>query len=110
MERFDDRVLLDGAVTEQIKTAEQASNYIAERVEILNKHIANMPPPPTDSITASVATTWRNRLLILHGQAIGAIQALQAFGVISVEQYHQAKTRLLAVLSVRVADHLTKGT
>jgi len=92
--------------SEQLRTAEQAVNYVEDRLKLMREHIHNRPPPPTDVVSSQVAIRWHNRLLLLNGMAIGAIQALQAFGVISVEQFQQAKIRLMNVTSARAAGYI----
>jgi hypothetical protein len=108
-ESFDDRVLLDGAVTAELKTIEAATNYVEERIRLLAEHIAHQPPPPTDIVSSTVAMHWRNRALISFGMASGALQALQAFNVISVEQFQKLKVKLLNVVSGRLARFSVAG-
>lgn len=95
----DPRVILDPAVTQSLQGEVQASNYVRERIEAVKQAIASMPPRPTDPLTGQIYLSWHRKTMILYGQALGALQAAQAFGHISVEMFQGLKRELLGVLS-----------
>jgi hypothetical protein len=89
---------LDQVIASELKTVESAHNYLRERINAVKASIRSQPPPPTYPLNGAVYLTWERTTMIKYGQAIGAIQALQAFGVISVQAFNQYKTELIGVL------------
>lgn len=89
-------------------TREQVVNYIDQRIEELVAMIRCEPPPPTDEVTARLHVRWRHRMLIFYGQCVGTIRALQAVGVISIEQFNVSKAKLLATMTHKMTNVVMK--
>lgn len=95
----DPRLILDPAVVPNLQNEDQAANYVRERIQKVKEAISLMPPPPTDPLTSQLYLSWHRKTMIIYGQAIGALQALQAFSQIGIPQFQVLKKELLASLS-----------
>lgn len=103
---MQDTKIFDPTVISQLDTSEQAVNYIRERIETARKAIKNYPSPTSLVINSKEQERWRMRTATLYGQAVGALVGLQAFGVISIEQFLVLKKELLSTWTVRLSDEL----
>jgi hypothetical protein len=99
-----DTLIVDPAVVGNLSSAEQASNYVSAKIEELRTLIRNEPPPKTAQVNCFEYIRWERRVLITHGQAVGALQALQAFGHISVPQFKVLKDKIIGVMLRKTAD------
>jgi len=95
----DPRLVLDPQEIGALQNEIQAANYIRERIGKVKDELAAMPPLPEDPLTGSVYLSWHRKTMILYGQAIGALQAVQAFGHITIPMFVQLKRELISVLS-----------
>lgn len=94
-------------------TPEQALNYVREKIEKVRAEIDKMPAPASDELFSTDKVTeyqhWHNRLLIIYGQAVGAVAAAQAFGHISIPEFQVLKRDLMGVMQRRSAAMIMKG-
>jgi hypothetical protein len=95
---------LSQPVIEQLRSPEEATNYIHERIDAVRQQMQRNPGPPTDELTSVEYLKWERRFLIEYGRAIGALQALQAFSKITIPMFEQMKNSLMGALLVRTAD------
>lgn len=95
----DPKLILNPAVVNKLANEEQAVNYVKDRIEIMRQAISSQPPPPTNHFESSIYLSWHRKTMILYGQVIGALQALQAFGHISIPLFQQLKNEMLNELN-----------
>lgn len=93
------KLILNPAVVNKLTNENQAVNYVKDRIEIMKQAIASQPPPPTNYFESSIYLSWHRKTMILYGQVIGALQALQAFSHINVPLFQQLKKEMLNELN-----------
>lgn len=79
-----------------IKTSEQAVNFVEHKIQCWSDWTLRRPPPPTDVINAKESITWLNRLNIAYGEIVGGLQALYAVGLISDRQFSALKLKIIS--------------
>ncbi|MCU0912978.1 MAG: hypothetical protein MUC88_00270 [Planctomycetes bacterium] len=101
----EDHLIVDPRVVAgQLATPEQAQNYVLERIQAVYETIRRQPPPPTDQLTSVAYLRWERKLMLYHGQAIGTLMALQAFGHVPIPMFETLKRQLLSALLHRTAE------
>jgi hypothetical protein len=103
---MNDIQTFDPSVVQHLDTSEQACNYIMDRIEKARQAIKRYPSPESLIINSREHERWRMRTATLYGQAVGSLTALQAFGIISIEQFKALKKELLSTWSVRLSDEM----
>lgn len=101
---IDDKLIIDPREMPELDTPEQASNFIQEKIHQARDLIKHRPPPPTNNLQALEYLRWERRLMIMHGQCIGALQALQAFNLLSIPQFQVLKGEILGTFLRKAAD------
>ena len=101
---MDDNLIIDPRAMPELNTPEQARNYVEEKIRDVADQMQRQPPPPTNQLNALPYIKWERRLLILHGQAVGALQALQAFDLLSVQQFQVLKNKIIGTMLRRAAN------
>jgi hypothetical protein len=86
---------LDPNAISQLRTEDEARNYVIEKIHNYEEQ-RNRLIDPAVSLIASDFVLWERRLMIKHGEAIGALCALQAFGIISPEVFMQLKNLIIS--------------
>lgn len=99
-----DDLIVDPLAIARLNSPEEASNYIRERVGQVREQLAKCPPPPTSQLNALEYIKWERRLLMLHGQAAGALMFAQAFGHIPIPLFKQLKNEILGAMLRRASD------
>ena len=99
-----DYQIIDPSVLSTIKTPEQAVNYIDDVINTIRALILKCPPPETARIDCAEYVRWERRVLITHGQAMGALQFAQAAGFISIPQFKILKNKIIGATLRRTAD------
>lgn len=102
---LSDRAIFDPAVAITL-TQEQAINYVQERIDNARLAIKNYPSPDSVIINSKAQESWRMRTSALYGQAVGALCALQAFGLIPIAQFKQLKKELMSAWNLRLVNEV----
>ena len=103
-----DNMLITAADFARLDTPEQAMNFVEHKIAVWVDWTLKKPPPPTDELTSREYIIWERRMMMSYGEIVGAMQALQAFGKISMEQFKQLKLRVIAA-TVRKAGAVQMG-
>jgi len=96
--------VMDPHAIAKLQSLEQARNYVEEWIGKVAEMVRTAPPPPTNNLEAAAYLVWRNRLMITHGQAIGALCALQVFGIIPVPMFQELKLKIIGTVLRKSAD------
>ena len=99
-----DLAVFDPRIVGSLKGPDQAINFIRERVKIVRQEVIMMPGHGPGGLASRAYLRWERRLMILHGQAMGALQALQAFGFISIAEFKALKQEVIGSVLSRAAD------
>lgn len=100
----DDNLIMDPRVTEHLKTNEEAVNYVDEFAKKVSRYMKEMPGPQTARLNAMAYVKWERRMLITYGRGVGALEALQAFGIIYISQFKTLKNKLMGAMLPRTAS------
>ncbi len=98
-----DGMVISKADFARITTPEQAINFVDHKIEVWVDYTLHEPAPPTDDLTSRTYLIWRNRAMIAYGEIVGALQAMEAMGQISVNQFKALKLKVIAATTRKAA-------
>lgn len=104
-----DNMIVSRQDFERLTSPEQAVNFVEYKIGCWIDWSLKKPPPPTDEITSREYLIWERRHMIAYGEIVGAMQAFQAVGKISEQQFKALKLRVIAA-TVRKAASVQMGT
>jgi hypothetical protein len=91
-----DNMLITPADFARLTTPEQAVNFVEHKIDVWVQWTLKQPPPPTDELTSRAYLIWERRLMMAYGEIVGAMQAMEAMGQISINQFKELKLRVIA--------------
>ena len=101
MQNPNDKDIFDPSKIERL-THEQAINYALERIETARQNIISLPSPDSNIINSKEQERWRYRTGVLYGRAVGCIECMLAFDLITPDQFKDLKQQLLTAWNVRL--------